>query len=192
MSDTPRILVLGIGNPLMLDEGVGVRVVEELDRLYQLPSSVNVVDAGTMGLGMMPLFKGIDAMIIVDAVEGTGYAPGTVVRLSPDDFAPNQILHSLHDVKFVDVLQSCALVGIEPEAECIGIQVESISPVDLTIGLSEPVQAALPRALAAVLTLLAERGIAATARPTDDPDRAAFLAEVDRALGEMREGRREG
>ncbi len=161
LDENPRILVLGIGNVLMMDEGVGNRIAVELERNYHFGDDVRVMDAGTMGLGMMHLFRGVEFLLVADAIDGTGHPAGTVVRLSPEDFAPNQVLHSLHDVRFVDVLNAARMIDIMPEADCIGVQVENMSPAELTIGLSEPVESALPRALAAVLYVLEERGVLA-------------------------------
>lgn len=169
MSDIePRILVLGIGNVLMLDEGIGNRVAVELEKNYRFPGDVRIMDAGTMGLGMLHLFRGVEFLLVVDAMDGSGHPPGTVVRIAPEDFAPNQVMHSLHDIRFVDVLEAAKLIGLMPEADCIGIQVQDMSPAEITIGLSEPVEAAVPRAIAAVLYVLEERGV--EIQPLESPD----------------------
>jgi hydrogenase maturation protease len=152
-----RILVMGIGNPLVRDEGVGVRIVEEMMRTLSFPDNVTLMDAGTMGMGILNLFRECDYLLIVDAIDGTGEAPGTVVRLSPEDFAPNQVLHSLHDLRFVDVLQAAELIGTRPEADCVGVQI--LDMVGVGIGLTPDVEAAIPRAVEAALTVLRERGI---------------------------------
>ena len=94
-----RVTVMGVGNPLMRDEGVGVRVAEVLMSAFAWPDNVTVLDAGTMGMGILNLFRDADYMLVVDAVDGTGEPPGTVVRLSAEDIAPNQVMHSLHDVR---------------------------------------------------------------------------------------------
>jgi len=172
----PCVLILGIGNILMMDEGVGNRVATELQATYVFPDDVRVMDGGTMGLGMMHLFRGVEFLMLVDAVDGTGHPPGTVVRVPPEDFAPNQVLHSLHDVRFVDVLNAAKLIGIMPEADCIGVQVEDMSPAELTIGLSAPVEAAVPRAMAAVLYVLEEHGVIAEPAPDGDPGLQAAVA----------------
>lgn len=157
-----RILVLGIGNILMKDEGVGCRVVEELWNRYEFPENVDIDDSGTMGMTILNLLRQYDFVLVVDAVDGTGHPGGTVIRLDPEDIAPNQVMHSLHDTRFVDVLQAAELIGIRPAGHVVGVQVEDMQPVDLTIGLSEPVEAAVDTAIDAVLTVLAERGVQAT------------------------------
>jgi len=177
--ETPRILVIGIGNILMLDEGVGIRIAEELQRNYVFPDDVRVMDAGTMGLGMIHLFRGVEFLLVVDAVDGTGHPAGTVVRVPPEDFSPNQVLHSLHDVRFVDVLGAARLIDVMPEADCIGIQVENMSPAELTIGLTDTVEAAVPRAIGAVLFVLEERGIFPNAAVDLEADPALQAAVAD-------------
>lgn len=176
-----RILILGIGNPLMTDEGVGVRVAEALMSGFDFPDSVEVVDAGTMGLGILNMFRGVDLVIVVDAIDRTGHPPGTVMRLAPDDLAPNQIMHSLHDIRFVDVLQAAEFTGIRPEAECIGIQVGSME--QWVTELTPEVEAALPLAVDAVFTVLGEHGVSATPR-TESTEGAAII-EAIRTKNEM-------
>ena len=173
LDENPRVLVLGIGNILMLDEGVGNRIAVELERNYRFPNYVRVMDAGTMGLGMVHLFRGVEFLLVADAVNGTGYDPGTVVRIPPEEFSPNQVMHSLHDIRFVDVLEAANLIGLSPRADCIGVQVEEMSPEEITIGLSPSVEAAVPRAIAAVLTVLEEEGV--TAEPNEGQDADAEL-----------------
>lgn len=163
-----RILVLGIGNILMKDEGVGCRVVEELYARYQFPDNVAIEDSGTMGMMILNLLRQYDFVLVVDAVDGTGHAPGTVVRLAPEDIASSQVMHSLHDLRFVDVLQAAELIGVRPEGHVVGVQIEDMEPAELTIGLSESVEAALDTALDAILTVLSERGIEATEKDRGD------------------------
>lgn len=146
----------------MSDEGAGVRVAELLMNGYVFPPGVEVVDAGTMGLGMLTMFRGVDLLVVVDAIDGTGWPAGTVVRLTPEDLAPNQIMHSLHDIRFVDVLQAAQLTGVTPDAECVGIQVGSMA--QWVTELTPEVEAALPDAVDAVIEILAERGIAVPPR----------------------------
>lgn len=168
----------------MLDEGVGNRIANELERSYSFPEDVRIMDAGTMGLGMMHLFRGVEFLLVADAIDNSGHPAGTVVRLSPEDFAPNQVLHSLHDIRFVDVLNAARLIDIMPEADCIGVQVESMSPPEFTIGLSKVVEDAVPRAVAAVLYVLEEHGVQAKAATGGEAD-LAFQAAVAEAKADI-------
>ncbi len=157
-----KLLVLGIGNPLMGDEGVGPRVVEYLLSEYAFPDNVEVVDAGTMGFTMLNIFEGVDLAVVVDAVQGTGHEPGTILLLDPDSLAPNQIMHSLHDARLPDVLDAAKLMGMEPEVMCVAVQIGDIEHWQLE--LSPIAATAVPNAAQAVVGLLAERGVVARRR----------------------------
>ncbi|HEX9093822.1 MAG TPA: hydrogenase maturation protease [Coriobacteriia bacterium] len=179
-----RITVMGIGNPLMRDEGIGVRVVETLMTTLVFPDNVTLVDAGTMGMGILNLFRECDYLLVVDAIDGTGEPPGTVVRLSPEDLAPNQVMHSLHDVRFVDVLGAAEMMGHRPDADCVGVQIADMSVLE--IGLTPAVEAAVPAAVEAVLRVLAERGVAGEPRDEASAD-ARVLAVIRTFRGTTRE-----
>jgi len=164
---------MGIGNPLMGDEGVGPRVVELLRSTYSFPDSVEVVDAGTMGFTILNLLQGVDLVIVVDAVDGSGHEPGTVLALAPEDMAPNQIMHSLHDARLVDVLDAARLMGLEPEVTCIGVQIERI--VHWELELTPVVEAAIPFAASAVVDILAARGVQLAPHEGPRDERASVL-----------------
>jgi hydrogenase maturation protease len=149
---------MGVGNPLMRDEGIGPRVVELLLSGYDLPENIEVVDAGTMGYYILDMLRGIDRLILIDAIKDTEHPPGTVLLLSPEDLAENQVMHSLHDLRIVDVLQAAALMDRAPETICVAMQIESIE--EWILELSEPCQASVPIAAAAVLDQLEELGFA--------------------------------
>jgi hydrogenase maturation protease len=176
---TQNILILGIGNPLMTDEGVGVRVAEILMGSYELPEGVEVIDAGTMGLGIINLFRDRDLVIVVDAVDNTGHEPGTVVTMTPEQLAPAQVMHSLHDMRFPNVLEAAALTGVEPEAICVGVQVASME--QWVMELTPAVEEALPAAVAAVLDILAGRGVTLTRVEGTTEDAAVIEAIRSRA-----------
>lgn len=168
MSDAPRIMVMGVGNPMMRDEGAGPRAVEIIMRSFDFPDNVEVVDCGTMGYTILDVLREVDHLIVIDALRDPELEPGTVVRLEPEDFAQNQVLHSLHDVRLPEVLQAAGLIGRSPKTVAIGIQIESIE--EWVLELSEPVEAALPFAVAAALEELALLGIAPTPRTDVEVD----------------------
>lgn len=180
---TERILVMGVGNPLMRDEGVGPRVVELLRSGYDFPDNVEVVDAGTMGFMILDVMRGFDRMIVVDAVKGTGHPAGTVFLLTPDEIAPNQVMHSLHDTRLVDVLQAAELIDITPETIAVGVQIDAIE--EWVLELSEPVEKAVPVAAAAVLEQLKERGVEPAPRADAERDVDALIIESLRTYNPM-------
>jgi hydrogenase maturation protease len=167
----------------MGDEGAGVRVIEILMNSFDFGPDVEVVDAGTMGLGMMHLLKDREYMLVVDAVDGTGFSAGSIVRMEPDDMATTQIMHSLHDQKLSDVLAAAALSGIELDVDFIGIQVERIE--QWVTELTKPVEEALPQAVSAVLDVLAARGITPKLREGSSTD-SEILSAI-RTLSDMPE-----
>jgi hydrogenase maturation protease len=164
----PRVVVLGVGNVLRRDEGVGVRVVQELQARYHLPPGVAVVDGGTAGLRLLPLLERAEGLVLVDAVDG-GAPPGTVLRLLPRQaWSPGRPVLSVHETGPLEVLAVLeALRGRAIPTVIVGVQPGDLSAWDDR--LSEPVRAAVPRAVAAVVAELAAAGISAAPR---EPGRA--------------------
>jgi hydrogenase maturation protease len=128
----------------MLDEGVGPRVAQELVEHHTLPEQVTVLDRGCMGMSLLSDFKQAEHVLVVDAVDNTGLAPGTVVTFKPEDVAPYQAFHGAHDIRLIDVLQAAELLGYTPKVDCLGVQIQSMAPEDFVIGLTPPVEAAVP------------------------------------------------
>lgn len=158
------ILVLGIGNLLLSDEGVGVRVVEALEQGYDLPPHVETLDGGTSGMELMETMAGRDHLIVVDAVR-TGALPGTVVLLRDND-VPALFTQKIspHQLGLCDVLMALRLTGEFPRRlTLVGIEPASLAP---GIGLSETVARAVAPALAQVLAQLVQDGVVAVAKST--------------------------
>lgn len=154
---TQRILIMGVGNPLMGDDGIGPRVVEMLSAGYVFPDNVEVVDAGTMSYMILDMLRDIEDLILIDAMQCETTPPGTVVVMTPEEIAPNQVSHSMHDVGIVDVLQAAGFMGRAPQTVVVGIQIDAIE--QFVLELSDPVAAAVPVAAAAVLDELEKLGV---------------------------------
>lgn len=183
MSDNERILVMGVGNPLMRDEGIGPRTVEMLRTGYTFPKHVDVIDAGTMSYMIIDLLRGIDRLIVVDAVRDTGHPAGTVLLLSPEDIAANQVMHSMHDIRVSNILEAVALIDTAPQTVIVGMQIESIE--EWVLELSAACEAALPVAAAAVLDQLESLGV--VPEPNKDADVHAQIIGAVRSYGPMPE-----
>lgn len=127
MKQQPTTLVLGIGNLVMSDDGVGVKVVQKLQREFRFDDSVEIMDGGTLGLDLLPKLEGIDRLILVDAVE-TGREPGTCVRMSGDELPiALETKVSPHQMGLKDLLSVAELMGHAPrEMVLIGVQPGSI------------------------------------------------------------------
>ncbi|MBV5350338.1 hydrogenase maturation protease, partial [bacterium] len=77
-------LILGLGNTIMSDDGIGPKVIEKLRSEGGLSDDIDLVDGGTLGLDLLPFLEGVSKLILVDAVE-IGKPAGTVVRLAGDE-----------------------------------------------------------------------------------------------------------
>ena len=142
-------LILGLGNPLLGDEGIGVRVVEELKGL-ELPDGVEAVEGGTAGLGLVGLMEGYRRVIIVDAAE-MGHPPGRVVRFTPSEvhFKTTEASLSLHQIGLVEALALAEALEVAPdELVIIGVQPRR---VEIGAGLSSEVEDAIPHIIRVVL-----------------------------------------
>ncbi len=121
-----NILVLGIGNLLLSDEGAGIRVVENLMENYTIPETVEITDGGTMGVELLPWIEGRSHIIIVDAVRSDN-EPGSVIRVdNVPAFFRDRI--SPHQIGISDVLAMASITDdLPPEVVLIGIEPESLS-----------------------------------------------------------------
>lgn len=121
----PRILVLGIGNKLLTDEGFGVHVVDHLLARYDFADHVSVVDGGVLGMGLIGLMSEADDLVVVDIVRNQG-TPGTLYRIAQKDI-PKRVRakNSMHQMDFLEtmaVLETAldrvprtVILGAEPE-----------------------------------------------------------------------------
>ena len=151
------ILVLGIGNALMNDDGFGVRVIERLLEDYRFPAEVSVLGGGTLGLDLLPRLEEADKLLIIDAVE-MGAATGTVFRLEGDE-VPRAFANklSVHQMGVQDLLAVAELQGYCPEVLVFwGVQPGSI---EMELTLSAPVAAALDQVVLSVIEELRSWGI---------------------------------
>lgn len=143
------ILILGLGNPLQGDDGVGCRVAQELEA-RTLPDNVDVIDGGTPGIGLLNLFEGRRRVIIVDAVE-MGKAPGEVARFRPEDvtLTGSAERFSLHRSGVADALALASELKLAlPDIIVFGIQPAQVGWGDQ---LSLHVQAAVEKVIDAIV-----------------------------------------
>lgn len=154
------VLVLGIGNLVMSDDGVGVLVAQHLQQGYRFPDNVEIVDGGTLGLDLLPRLENISNLIMIDAVE-TGQKAGTCVRLCGRELPiALETKVSPHQMGLKDLLAVSELMGHSPkEMVLIGVQPGSI---EMEIGLTAEVKAQFETLVSNVLTELANWGVAAT------------------------------
>jgi hydrogenase maturation protease len=140
--DSASLLVLGLGNFLCSDDGLGVAAVDLLVGRYRLPESVRVIDGGTLGLSLLSYIRSCDDVILVDAISDEG-PPGTFIRLEGTDVAPavrNRL--SCHQIGVADLLNALDLLDEEPRSlTLLGLIPKTL---ELGLGLSPPVENQLP------------------------------------------------
>jgi len=157
-----RVVVLGIGNTLLSDEGVGVHAIEALQNRYALSDAVEVVDGGTTGMELLPELANADHLIVVDAVR-VGQPPASVVRLT-DEQVPAFFKTKLspHQIGLSDVLAALTFSGEAPgRIVLIGVQPVSL---DLALELSPAVAARLDEVVGLITAELAALGLPAMAK----------------------------
>jgi len=147
------ILILGIGNVLLSDEGIGVHVVRELGK-EELPDDVHLLDGGTGGFHLLEIFQKYRKIILIDAAID-GKKPGTITLLQPrfaKDFP--QTLSS-HEIGLRDLIHSAALLGNLPEIDLITVSIPDDQP--LSMDLSDEVAGSLADVKSLILQLLKHR-----------------------------------
>ena len=158
------VLVLGLGNPILRDDGVGWRVVEEVQaRSEPVRASDDATTNGARvefdcvalgGLALMERLIGYDRAVLVDAICTRDGTPGTVYRLALDDL-PTLNADAVHDATLQAALELGRRLGAKLPVDIAIIAVEAADLLDFGEGLSPAVEAAVPEAVACVLAALA-------------------------------------
>jgi hydrogenase maturation protease len=137
-----QTLVLGVGNILLQDEGVGVRAIEHLQKHYHFPQGVQVLDGGTMGLDLLSYLEGVDRLLVIDAVDAHR-PPGTIVRLTNGEI-PALLGRKLspHQIGLADLLSVAELRDLTPQqVVLIGIQPAEL---ETSLDLSPTIRGQMP------------------------------------------------
>ena len=149
------VLVLGMGNILLEDEGLGIRALEVLQQRYQIPDGVELLDGGTTGMGLLDEISRREHLLVLDAVQ-TGDSPGTLVEMRNDEVPVYfGIRVTPHQLGLSDVLATLELTGEQPSGVTVlGLVPESL---EMSLELSSRIEAeldALVDAAVAELTAL--------------------------------------
>lgn len=143
------VKILGVGNILLRDEGVGVRVIDYIREKRLLPKGIEVIEGGTGGMRLIPLIKDADHLIIIDAVRGGG-KPGDIYRFAIDAL-PLKIKQktSLHEVGLQEIFSILNLLTEKrPETVIIGVEPKEVS---YGVGLTLEVESVVPEVSRKVL-----------------------------------------
>jgi hydrogenase maturation protease len=157
-------LVVGLGNPLMGDDGLGLSALHRLRTEWAQSDGVTLADGGTWGMMLLPLIEGTDRLLLLDAVRA-GAEPGTVIQLTREEL-PRYFSHKIspHQIDLREVLAAAELRGRLPgRIVVIGVEPEV---VDLRLGLSPVVEARVGEVVLAAVGQLEQWGHACTVRLT--------------------------
>jgi hydrogenase maturation protease len=160
MSEPGRgeVLVIGLGNPIMADDGLGLAALERLRQRWSLPESVRLVDGGTWGMTLLPLIEEAERVVFLDAIN-VGRPVGSLVRLEREEL-PRLFAHKLsaHQIDLREVLAVAELRGTVPsDLVAIGLQPGRL---EMSSELSPELECRLEELLTAVLEQLERWGCA--------------------------------
>jgi hydrogenase maturation protease len=142
-----KILIVGIGNMVCRDEGIGVHVIQEMEDM-EFPSHIQLVDIGTSIMDLISHLEGVKKLIIIDAMN-LGGAPGAIYKCKPEDLmSKGEESISLHEVSLLETLTMAKKMGKEIDTVIIGVEPKVI---DWGVELSEEVKQKIPAIIEAVL-----------------------------------------
>ncbi len=150
-----KILIVGLGNPILGDDGVGWRVAEELRR-QPLPPGVEVEQMASGGIGLMECLVGVDLAIVVDAMQTGRYPLGSVRTFRLEELENSFAGHlgSAHETNLITALELGRDLGAGLPDVVLVVAIEARQVYDFSEQLSPEVKAAVEQAVAAVLALL--------------------------------------
>jgi hydrogenase maturation protease len=149
-----KTLILGIGNILLSDEGLGVHAVKRiLGSGIAIPDDVEIIDGGTAGFDLLELLMGRKKIIIVDALR-VDDAPGSIYRFPPEHIASSLNAMSLHEFGIRELIAMLRMLGHDPEIEIIGIVPSDVSTFNMC--LSAEVENSMPRTIDLIMGAAAE------------------------------------
>ncbi len=143
------ILILGVGNYLMGDEGVGVHVIQEMAKL-ELPEYVDILDGGTGGFLLLNCFEAYKNVIFIDATMD-GQEAGTISLLRPKFASDFPTALSVHDVGLKDMIEAVYITDSNPDIQLFTISIQEVIP--MTIDLSAKVKEAIPEVITRIFEL---------------------------------------
>ena len=144
---TNKILIIGMGNLIYRDEGIGVHIIQEMGKM-ELPSHIELLDIGTSTMDLISYLKEVKKLIVIDAMRAGG-KPGTIYKCKPEDLLPkDEGPISLHEIGLLETLYMTKKLGMEIETVIVGVEPEII---DWGTELTEAVKNKIPMIIEAVL-----------------------------------------
>lgn len=142
-----KTLIVGMGNLLYRDEGIGVHVIQAMEKM-KLPSHIELLDIGTSTMDLISYLEEVKKLIVIDAMRAGG-EPGTIYKCKPKDLLPKDGGPiSLHEIGLLETLEMIKKLGLEIETVIVGVEPEII---DWGMKLTEKVKDKIPLIIEAVL-----------------------------------------
>ena len=141
------ILVMGVGNYLMGDEGIGVQVIQEMAK-NKLPEYVDILDGGTGGFLLLNCFEAYSTVIFIDATMD-GKPAGTISLIRPKFASDFPSALSVHDVGLKDMIEAVYLMEKVPDIHLFTVSIEEVKP--MTLELNQKVKEAIPKIISDIL-----------------------------------------
>jgi hydrogenase maturation protease len=142
-----KTLIVGMGNLIYKDEGIGVHVIEKMNKM-ELPGHIELLDIGTSTLDLISYLEGVEKLVVIDAMKAGG-TPGTIYKCRPEDLLPAQEGPiSLHEIGLLETLDMAKKKGLEIDAVVIGVEPKVF---DWGMELSDEVKSKIPTIIEAVL-----------------------------------------
>lgn len=152
-----KVTIVGVGNKLLQDDGVGVHAIEKLRECFEFPEDVSIIDGGTMGLDLLPFIEDADRLLLVDAID-LKKEPGTLGIIEDKEIpAVIKTKVSPHQIGLNDLFSVMKLLGNEPG----GVTVIGIQPASIQTGtdLSPRIQQGLDELINAIIEKLRYWGV---------------------------------
>ncbi|PHS54381.1 MAG: hydrogenase maturation protease [Lutibacter sp.] len=143
------ILVMGVGNYLMGDEGIGVHVIQEMAKL-ELPAYVDILDGGTGGFLLLNCFEAYSTVIFIDATMD-GKTEGTISLIRPKFASDFPSALSVHDVGLKDMIEAVYLMEKVPDIHLFTISIKEIAP--MTLELNQKIKDSIPQIIEKIINL---------------------------------------
>ena len=155
-----KTILVGLGNPILTDDGVGVKVAYEIENRLgtNIPVNLTITEASVGGLRLMELLEGYDRAIIIDAIQTQeGHQPGTIYRMTLDDLreiSPTQHSSSAHDTSLITALDAGKHMGMKLPDDVTIFAVEVVNILDFSEEPTPDVAEAIPKVTEMVLQIL--------------------------------------
>lgn len=143
------ILILGVGNYLMGDEGVGVHLIQQMAKM-DLPEYLDILDGGTGGFLLLNCFEAYKTIIFIDATMD-GKDEGTISLIRPKFASDFPSALSVHDVGLKDMIEAVYLMETKPDIHLFTVSINEMTP--MTIELTPKIEQAIPNAIKQILEL---------------------------------------